>query len=219
VSRTVAIVQARMSSDRFPGKMLAPFRGQPLIRHVVERARAAVPQEIPIVVATSDSVSDDPLAAYAATLGISVFRGPLDDVFRRFLQCAEVYPCDWILRINGDSPFVSPAIVRRVLDGAGDCDVVTTTFPRTFPRGLNVELIRLSAMQGIDPQSLNASDREHVTAFFYRHPKRFTIVNIASEDPLLSDCSVAVDTLDDLRRLERLSADEERRLFGRTIAT
>jgi len=189
-----------------------------MIRHVVERTRAALPGDVPVVLATSEAASDDPLAAYGASLGIEVFRGQLDDVLDRFLRCSAAHPSEWILRVNGDSPFVAADVVQRVVQSAGDCDVVTTTFPRTFPRGLNVELIRATALRSIDGPLATASDREHVTAFFYRHPDRFRIVNVASADPELANSSIAVDTLDDLVRLERMSPDEERRLLGQALA-
>ena len=84
-------------------------------------------------------------------------------------------------------------------------DVVTTVFPRTFPKGQNVEAIRTSALLALRDAELTDDDREHVTAFFYRHPDRFLIRNVESGDPSPGDRSVAVDTLEDLRRLEQLA--------------
>jgi spore coat polysaccharide biosynthesis protein SpsF len=199
----VAIVQARMSSARFPGKVLAPFRGRPIVRHVVEAATRAVGSEN-VVVATSDQESDDPLVAYLATLGVRTFRGPLDDVLERFCRCARAYPADWIARICADSPVLDPAVIQRVVGAARpDCDVVTTTFPhRTHPLGSNVELIRASALLSLPADELTADDREHVTRFFYRNAERFRIVSVELPGGALPGQDVAVDTVEDLRELE-----------------
>ena len=207
----VAFVQARMSSRRFPGKVLAPFRGQPIIRHVIGSVTGAA-ESIPIVVATSIDASDDPLTVYVEGLGVPVFRGALTDVFRRFRDCLDVFPCDWILRISGDSPLLDPRIVKAVVArGVGPearVDLVTTIFPRTFPTGQNAELIRSDAFRAIDMDALTDDDREHVTPCFYRHPERFAIVNLSSGSPSLAALSFAVDSPEDLHRLEA-SADAD----------
>src|SRR5687768_13033965 len=105
-----AIVQARMSSQRFPGKVLAPFRGRPIIDHVVAAIRSALP-EVPVVVATSTEHSDDPLAAYLGSTGTAFHRGPLADVFSRFRGCLVAHPADWVLRVCADSPLLGAAML------------------------------------------------------------------------------------------------------------
>jgi len=200
-----AFVQARMSSQRFPGKVLAPFRGEPVLAHVV-RAVSAVIERDRIVILTSDIPADDPLAAYIDTLGVQCFRGPHHDVFERFRLCAVQQPAEWVLRISADSPLLDPAILRRVVDAAApEWDLVTTIWPRTFPKGQNAELIRTTALLGVPRHELTDNDREHVTAFFYRASDRFRIRSIESGDPRLADRNLAVDTVDDLRRLEASS--------------
>jgi spore coat polysaccharide biosynthesis protein SpsF (cytidylyltransferase family) len=198
-----------MSSSRFPGKVLAPLHGRPILHHVIAAARAvaAVVDVRHIAVATSTQPSDDPLAAYASVLGVTVVRGPLDHVLERFRQCARLFGTEWIVRLSADSPLVDPFVIEHVMQARLEraYDVVTTVFPRTFPKGQNVEAIRTSALLALRDTELTDDDREHVTAFFYRHPDRFLIRNIESNGPAPGDRSVAVDTLDDLRRLERLA--------------
>ena len=199
------VVQARMSSSRFPGKVLASLHGQPILQHVVAAARSVVDIRN-IVVATSVDPSDDPVSAYAKMLGVAVVRGPLEDVLERFRECARQVGTEWIGRLNADSPLLDPLIIARVLEARLEdaYDLVTTVFPRTFPKGQNVELIRVSTLMSLGDDELTAGDREHVTAFFYRHPERFLIRNVESGSPALAGDSVAVDTIDDLRRLEQL---------------
>jgi spore coat polysaccharide biosynthesis protein SpsF len=201
-----AFIQARMSSCRFPGKVLAPFRGQPLIKHVITAVRQALPS-VQIIVATSTEESDAPLVAYLQQIGVTVFRGPLHNVFLRFRGCLFSYPSEWILRVSGDSPLLDARALQAVVSHANDstCDLATTIHPRTFPRGHNTELIRASAFMSVNPEDLSPDDQAHVTPVFYRNPDRFRIVNVESGDPQLANLRLAVDTVEDLQRLERLS--------------
>jgi spore coat polysaccharide biosynthesis protein SpsF len=95
-------VQARMTSRRFPGKVLAPFRGRPVVSHVLERVASAVSRDR-IVLATSREPSDDPLALFVEREGFAVFRGP-SMTWSRFQRCLEAFPCAWFARISTDSP-------------------------------------------------------------------------------------------------------------------
>jgi spore coat polysaccharide biosynthesis protein SpsF len=199
-----AFIQARMGSRRYPGKVLAPFRGRPLVVHVIEAAAAAIDPRA-IVVATTDHPTDDPLATYLESVGVTVFRGDREDVLRRFNDCARRHPCDWVLRLSADSPLLSPAVLAAVLAQIGDdVDLVTTIFPRrTFPRGQNAEVVRTSELAAVADEALNDDDRAHVTPFFYRHAERFRIRSVeAGPDIDVPPVDVAVDTVDDLHRLE-----------------
>jgi spore coat polysaccharide biosynthesis protein SpsF len=209
-------IQARMSSRRFPGKVLAPFRGRPIIASVVDAVRAGLPG-VPLVVATSTEPSDDPLAAYLRSIEVPVFRGALDDVVARFRGCLAEHPCDRILRVCADSPVLGAGVLRAVAASAGQggrWDLVTTTRRRTFPIGHNVELIDVTAFSALPDAELDAQDREHVTRFFHRNPERFRILNVESGCPELAGVDLAVDTLDDLARLEAMSPAEIAR-YGR----
>jgi spore coat polysaccharide biosynthesis protein SpsF len=207
--RVRAFLQARMSSSRYPGKVLAPFRGEPLIRHIVRALEQVLPAS-DIVVVTSREPSDNPLASYVRSIGIVAYRGPLENVFDRFQMCVREYPCEWILRVSGDSPLLPPQLIRAVLRHADrlDLDLITTIFPRTFPKGMNAELIRVDTFQSIPGEKLSPEDQEHVTPFYYRRHDRFRILNLDSGNPTLAESSLAVDTVDDLRRLEGLSLEE-----------
>lgn len=200
-----AFIQARMSSTRFPGKVLAPLRGRPVIDHVIERVARVVPQDR-IVVATSEATSDDALADHFRNRGTALFRGALENVFARFSACLKEHPCDWFFRISADSPLLQEDIINRVMnhperEGA---DLVTNVFPRTFPRGHSVELLRADTFAGIDPDTLNEDEREHATLVYYKHPSDYRIVNLVSEDQRRAKLNFCVDTPEDLPRIEAL---------------
>jgi spore coat polysaccharide biosynthesis protein SpsF len=192
-------VQARMTSRRFPGKVLAPFRGAPLLGHLLDRLRQKV-SDHEVVVATSTDATDDPIETYVRSRGIDVFRGDLGNVVARFQACLRTHPCEWFFRVCGDSPLVNVDLLDRMRACAstGDPDLVTNVFPRTFPKGQSLELLRSRTFVALDPGTLDADQREHVTKVYYDRPDRYRIVNITSGDPSLASTSVAVDTIEDL---------------------
>jgi len=196
-------IQARMSSQRFPGKVLAPFRQEPIVRQVVRAATAAAGSESAVVL-TSDEPSDDPLAAYLTTIGTPVFRGSLNNVFDRFRQALAHWPCDRFVRICADSPLLSADLLKSAIAWAQDwpVDLVSNVFPRSFPKGQSLEIARAATFLAINPRELTEHDREHVMPIFYRNPDRYSIINLFSADAGLAEQSMTIDTLDDLYRLE-----------------
>jgi spore coat polysaccharide biosynthesis protein SpsF len=202
-------IQARMSSKRFPGKVLAPFRGTPLIAQVIGRVTPVVPADA-VVVATSDEPADDPLASYVRGLGIAVFRGPLKNVFRRFQLCLEAYPCTWFIRICADSPLVHGPLLQEVIAYRHrlDLDLITNTFPRSFPKGQSVEMLRAETFAAIPADLLTAEEQEHVTQYYYSNHDRFKILNLDSGNKELRKISYAIDTIEDLHRLEEMVTDK-----------
>jgi spore coat polysaccharide biosynthesis protein SpsF (cytidylyltransferase family) len=199
-----------MSSQRFPGKVLAPFKGKPLIAQVIGRITQAVPAAS-VVLATSGEPADDPLVALVRELGIAVFRGPLENVFRRFQLCLEEYPCTWFFRICGDSPLLYGELLQILLAHShrSDLDLVTNVYPRTFPKGQSVEMLRSETFAAIPGDLLSEEEQEHVTKYYYNHPDRFRMLNLESGDPRLGQMSHVVDTIDDLRRLERMTPADD----------
>jgi spore coat polysaccharide biosynthesis protein SpsF len=199
-----AFIQARMSSTRFPGKVLAPLGGRPMISWVLEGVSRALLKEN-IVVATSDEESDDPLAFYVEHLGVRVFRGSLDDVFGRFQMCLTENPCDWFFRISADSPLLNSGILKAMISYADESlDLVTNVQKRTFPHGHSVELLNARSFAKLETRRLSAEDREHVTKFYYTYAEEFRILNLENMDAEYAKLNFVVDTLDDLRRVEAM---------------
>lgn len=200
-----------MSSTRFPGKILAPFNGQPMITRVLGQVSKAVPLD-KVVVVTSQNISDDPLTAYLGSIGISVYRGPLENVFARFQDCLKQFPCDWIARVTADSPLWNPSVYSLMKDtfkDDGAIDVVTNVFPRTFPKGNSLEIVKASVLASVDVTNISQYFKEHVMPLFYSDPDKYKIVNIESNSGDQSNLDYCVDTMDDLRRLENFQEPGE----------
>lgn len=194
-----------MSSARFPGKMLTPFLGRPLIAHLLDglSREGLRPQ---LVVLTSTEPSDDPLAEFVARdCRVPVFRGDLNNVGGRFQAALASYPCDWFVRISGDSPLLDGRLVRRMTDFiAPDLDLVTNVKRRTFPPGQSVECIRSGALISLDTQALTAAQREHVTPVFYESGA-WRLRSIVCTEPAWATTRMVVDTPEDLQQVEALA--------------
>ena len=199
----IAIIQSRMSSHRYPGKMLAPFLGKPLLSHVINRIKLSKVNPL-IVLATSDNYTDDPLALYAKYLGINVVRGSLDDVMGRFSLTLDKFECDAFFRVCGDSPLLLPFMFDKAASiyKQGQHDLVTNVFPRTFPKGMSIELIKTRTFIDIEKKTKNEKDREHITQYYYNKKKEFKIHNIECKRTLDPTLNLALDNPDDLIRLQ-----------------
>lgn len=195
----LAIVQARMSSSRLPGKVLAPIAGQPMLLRQVERlARAQGVDEI--VVATSTEPDDDLIADTCQRAGIACHRGPLEDVLARFAQAASTHAADVILRLTADCPLTDPVVVDKLIQlmRTGDYDYASNTLDRTWPHGLDVEAMTRDALSAANNEATDPYDREHVTPFLYRRPERFRLGALTGT-PDHSAIRLTVDYPEDLR--------------------
>jgi spore coat polysaccharide biosynthesis protein SpsF len=172
--RPIAIVQARIGSTRLPGKVLLPLGDEPVLVRVVERLRF-VEALADVVVATGDQPVNDPIRVLCDAEGITCFSGSEDDVLDRYYQAAAHFHADPVLRVSSDCPLVDPAIVRRALDlfESRRDDIVYLGFDRSFPEGLDVEVVAFEALETAWREARLGSDREHVTPFIWRQPDLF----------------------------------------------
>lgn len=201
-SRVVCVVQARMGSTRLPGKVLMDLGGRPMLTLLLERLGRL---DLPVVVATSTAPSDDQVTEVAAAAGADVVRGSEHDVLGRYLAALDQHPADHVVRITADCPMTDPAIVRSVVDlhlrtGA---DYTSNVLPRTFPKGLDVEVVRSGSLRQAATDASTPSEREHVTPHLYRHPERFALANLSSGSDL-GRHRWTVDTAEDLDRLRSM---------------
>lgn len=172
----IALLQARTSSTRLPGKVLKPLLGEPMILRQIERLRR-VRNIDRLMVVTSDSPSDDALAACCVGAGVEVFRGSLDDVLDRFYSAVKEIRPEHVVRLTADCPLTDPEVIDAVIDfyRSGDYDYASNVLQPTFPDGLDIEVFRFSVLEAIAREATLPSQREHVTSFIYQHPERFRL--------------------------------------------
>ena len=212
----VTIIQARMSSGRLPGKVLKPLGNSTVLDQVIRRCQLFSDQ---VVVATSTDVSDDPIEAHVAIYGDQVIltRGPLDDVFSRFRQALldpRVKRGDWFARATADCPLLSVPMARSMRAAcAADWDYVCTDL-MDVPRGTAIECVRRSAFLDIDPGTLDAPEREHVTLRMYERPGTYRCLRLPASDlgqwarvaSSAGNCRLTVDYPEDYALMQALFA-------------
>ncbi len=181
----LALVQARYSSTRLPGKVLLPLAGKPMLVQQIERIRRAKNIKT-VVVATSQHPSDDIVAKTCADNAIACIRGDLENVLDRFYQAARHYKADIIVRLTGDCPLVDHYVIDSVVDffKAGLYDYVSNVHPPTFPDGLDVEVFSFEALERAWNEAVLPSHTEHVTPFFSDPENSFVCGNVKHSQDL-----------------------------------
>jgi len=202
--KNLVILQARMSSSRLPGKVLADINGQPMIYWQLQRITKAEGID-GLVVATSRDSSDDELADYINKLGVEVSRGSLADVASRYADVLRRKKCDYFIRLTGDCPLTMPELISEmVLDyEAQPSDYYSNTLNLSYPDGLDTEFISTSAFADLQKYTLNSAEREHVTLGIYSRPEKFSLRNKQSKINLKHH-RWTVDTAEDLDYMRRV---------------
>jgi spore coat polysaccharide biosynthesis protein SpsF len=178
----LAILQARMSSSRLPGKVLMPLAGAPMILRQIEKVRRARRIDA-LVVATSVDASDDDLAQVLASAGVSVHRGSLDDVLARFVGALDAFgQADHVVRLTADCPLADPDVIDRVIEAvtAAGADYGSSTPPhRTYPKGLDAEAMTAAALRAAAGCAATPEEHEHVTWALHRRPDLYAQVFVS----------------------------------------
>ncbi len=170
--KIVAIIQARMSSTRLPGKVLMPLVGKPVLWHVVNRIRACK-TIAEVVVATSTDVTDDVIEIWCRGADVSCYRGDLNDVLDRYYQTGLIHAADIVVRITADCPVVDPTIVDEVVRGYLAGGYAFYGLSGEFPDGLDCTVFAFNALARAWREAALLSEREHVGPYIEKHPEMF----------------------------------------------
>lgn len=209
MSKTIALVQARMGSTRFPGKMLAQLGGHPLLEWVLNRVRRAL--TIDEVILTTTTLSrDDELVALGQGLGVEVFRGSENDVLGRFAAAASHYGAEIVVRVCADNPFVDPDEIDRLVINFEDsaCDYVCNHQDRLGSRyadGFGAEILSNALLQQIAQTATDARHREHATLYIWDHAQDYCLNALPAPYQLAyPELRFDVDQPQDLANLQML---------------
>ncbi len=197
--KALAIVQARMGSSRLPGKVLREVSaGKTMLASVIERVRMSSLLD-EVMVATTELVEDEAIASACEKLDVPVSRGSVEDVLDRFIQAARPKAPECVVRITADCPLVDAALIDESLEklGSSNADYVADGPERTYPRGLDVEVIRYACLEQAWHEAKLPYERVHVTPYLYQHPNKFRLAWLAAEKNYHRH-RWCVDTSDDL---------------------
>lgn len=202
--KTVAIIQARASSSRLPGKVLMELAGKPMLLNIVERtSRAKMINQV--VVATSSEVTDNQIEELLNAQGISCFRGSLNNVLDRFFRCATKYHADVIVRITGDNALVDPKLIDEAIEIFLKREVEYIYFKQSLPLGMCIEVFTYSSLKRAFEEASNHECLEHVTPYIRVNTGYFKVLNYA--EPAEKDFShlrFTVDTREDFEFINRI---------------
>jgi spore coat polysaccharide biosynthesis protein SpsF len=206
-----ALIQARMTSTRLPGKILADVHGRPMLARMFERVKAARSIDTLMLVTSTDS-SDDPVVELCRQERVICFRGSLDDVLDRYYQAAHTIKPDVVVRLTGDCPLIDPTIIDRMVDvyRKQHCDYAANSAPPpgTFPDGMDVEVFSFKSLEQAWREADKPSHREHVTFYFWQNPQLFRLFRYDLDEDL-SSVRLTVDYPEDLE----VACEVYRRLY------
>ena len=203
-----AVIQARMMSNRLRGKSLMAVSGIPLLKWVLDRAKQMEFLES-IVVATSDTTADEPIALFASQHGATVVRGDVEDVLGRFIVAAEgLDDEDVILRFTADNPLYD---AKRALQAQKLHDEHRPDYSHVDGLSHMVpEFVRVGSLRQVAAQASEPVHREHVTVYIRHTPEKFKIQTLPSDFAGLRpeyDDQFTIDRQDQLEAFENMLAD------------
>ena len=197
--KIVAVVQARMGSERLPGKVLKPLAGKPVLWHITQILKS-VSLIDDIIIVTTTLENDDKIENFALKNNIKIIRGSVNDVLDRFRLATIETNADVIIRITGDNPCIDVNIVEKVIDDHlnSKYDYTSNNLMRTFPRGMDIEIINRKTLEKVWRNTLDIDDREHVTLYIKNRPDQFKLQNIvACELCNRPELRLSIDTNED----------------------
>jgi spore coat polysaccharide biosynthesis protein SpsF len=204
--KVAAIIQARMGSTRLPGKVLKKVLGKTLLEYQIERVKRAKTID-EIIIATTTKESDDQIVQLCQQLSIPYYRGSEEDVLSRYYEAATEFGVDVVVRLTSDCPIIDPNVIDKVvehyLENKDRYDYVSNTLARTYPRGLDTEVMSYEVLKRAHEEAKELTYREHVTAYIYHHPDQFRLYNVSNEKDE-SKHRWTVDTEEDFELIKKI---------------
>jgi spore coat polysaccharide biosynthesis protein SpsF len=204
--RVVVTIEARMGSSRLPGKVLLPALGEPMLLHLVRRLRAVASLD-EIVIATTTNAADQSIVDFAQEHGVACFRGSEDDVLARVIGAGESAQADVVVEITGDCPVIDPDLVEQTIRMflAHEVDYVSNSIIRSYPDGMDTQVMSMQALRNSAEMTQDPLDREHVSRFIWQHPERYRIVNLVAPPSLhWPELGLTLDEVGDYNLLRKL---------------
>ncbi|MBO8129792.1 MAG: glycosyltransferase family protein [Peptococcaceae bacterium] len=202
------VIQARMGSERLPGKILRPIGGKPLLAHVIDRVRA-VPNAETVVVATTHYQRDDVVEGFCRDYGVKCYRGSESNVLDRYIKTAQRYGIKDIVRVTADCPLIDPLLIQTAISVhfKEKADFTRGPSQELIPRGLGAAVVKTSVLRKVAYEMpLEPYHKEHVTIFIKEHPELFKIAQYDVPSTYYRPYRLTVDTEEDLELIQKIYA-------------
>jgi len=199
----IAVIQARMSSTRLPGKAALDMGGAPMLGRLLERLDG-LPPEYGRIVATSETAADDFIANTAQDAGWQVIRGPLDDVLSRFALSLDRHPARYVVRVTGDNPFTDPAALAAMVEIA-EAHGADYVHAPGLPVGAAAEVFSAACLKRCAQEATSDYDREHINGYLYDNKDKFSIIAHQDDEGCVArEVRLTVDTPEDYAFVQEL---------------
>ena len=204
--KKLIIVQARMTSTRLPGKVMEIVCDKPLLEHLINRLKT-IRSADQIVIATTVNETDNQIVSLCKKLDTLYYRGSEEDVLGRYYEAAVEYGGEVIIRITSDCPVIDPEVVDYLIsfftNNIGKYDYVSNTLERSYPRGMDAEIVSFKALKEAHFNAYDPFDREHVTPFIKKRPQQFRLYNILYKADM-SRFRLTIDTSEDMELISKI---------------
>lgn len=218
--KVVAIIEARMTSSRLPGKHLLQANGKPMLRHLVDRLKNVTSID-KIVIATTTNEADDVLVDFANNVDIGVYRGSENDVMGRVLEAGEAFDAEVVCEVTGDCPIIDPELVEQVIQTFHKNEINNVVYVNNgqsgIPDGMSAQVFKLSTLKKSESMTDDVLDREHVTLHIKRHPELFLPIYLVAPRSLQwPGLGLTMDEQSDYELLKKIITyfGEENPYFG-----
>jgi len=204
--KIAAIIQARITSTRLPGKVLMDIEGKPMLWHVINRLKLSKKIN-EIILAIPNTKENDILEKFAKDNKVKYFKGSEEDVLSRYYEAAKEFKSDIVVRITSDCPLIDPQVVDLVIEKHlnSGADYTSNVLQRTFPRGLDIEVFNFKVLEKTQKEARKNYQREHVTPYICENPKIFKLQNIKAKGKLRRpELRLTVDTKEDLKLIREI---------------
>ena len=203
--RVVIIIQARMTSERLPGKVMLPLNDRPILQYQLERLRDCKNIDAMGVATVNDSTCV-PIVALCDQLNVHVTGGSEDNVLSRYVKCGSEMDADVVVRVTSDCPLIDPALVDLTIEEffKSGSDYCALDVPGSFPRGVDCEAVLFPHLIDADRHAKDKADREHVTTYIRRRSDAYSI-RIIKGDKKYSGDRYCVDTSEDYEVVTKIA--------------
>ena len=204
IMKTAAIIQARMSSTRLPGKIMLPLKGKPVLQNIAERVSTAKNID-DVIIATSAETSDDIVENFCVKAGIKVFRGSLNNVLERYYKCALSETADIIARLTADNALIDGNIIDEAVNVFSGGGIDYLSYKEGLPLGMHVEIFSFPALEKSYHEAKDPECLEHVTPYMIKNPDKFRVMFFADDkDTDNSSMRFTMDTPEDYEFVKRV---------------